>query len=46
MNFQRVEHLFRSPKLHSVVQEAIAFFDGTPAKALFPLIRFTGAGVF
>ena len=39
-------HTFRSPAFRSVVEEAIAFFEGTPAYELPPPGRFVGCGVY
>jgi len=39
-------HTFRSALLHSVVNEAIAFFNQTPVYLLPPVERFAGYGVY
>lgn len=47
MNSHDLEkHTFRSPKLKSVVEDAIEFFSETPAHQLPPPERFLGAGVY
>ena len=46
---QRVDiqlHIFRSPKLVSVVEEAINFFNKTPFHRLPPESKFTSGGVY
>lgn len=40
------KHVFRSPKLKSVVKEAIKFFEVTPVYELPPPGRFDGVGVY
>ena len=39
-------HTFRSPEFRSVVEEAIAFFEGTPVHELPPPGRFAGCGAY
>lgn len=40
------EHIFRSPKFRSVVEEAVDFFIQTPLQILPPPVRFIGGGVY
>ncbi len=40
------KHLFASPKLRSVVEEAVTFFRNTPIELLPPLIPFYGTGIY
>jgi hypothetical protein len=44
--FDYRQHLFVSPRLHSVVDEAIDFFESTPLHPLPPLEIFNGVGVY
>lgn len=44
--FDYNEHVFRSPKFRSVVDEATDFFIQTPLQLLPPPARFTGGGVY
>jgi hypothetical protein len=44
--FEYSEHVFRSPKFRSVVDEAVEFFAQTPLQTLPPLSRFIGGGVY
>jgi hypothetical protein len=46
VSFDYRQHIFRSPKFQSVVDEAIAFFDDTPVYSLPPPDRFAGTGVY
>lgn len=39
-------HVFRSPQFQGVVEDAIAFFAGTPVHPLPPTDRFIGPGVY
>ena len=39
-------HTFQSPKFHSVVEEAIDFFERTPVHRLSPPSGFSGGGVY
>jgi len=45
-SFDYAEHIFRSPKFRSVVNEAADFFVQTPLQPLLPPARFTGGGVY
>lgn len=45
-NFDYTEHIFRSPKFRSVVDEAVEFFIQTPLQILPPPVRFIGGGVY
>jgi hypothetical protein len=45
-SFDYTEHVFRSPKFRSVVNEAADFFVQTPLQILPPPVRFTGGGVY
>jgi len=45
-NFDRLLHVFRSPKFRSVVEDAIKFFAQTPLHPLPPTTAFVGAGVY
>jgi hypothetical protein len=44
--FDYTEHVFRSPKFRSVVNEAVGFFTKTPLQTLPPPSRFIGGGVY
>jgi hypothetical protein len=44
--FNRKLHVFRSPKLVTVVDEAVEFFMQTPIQILPPPKRFLGSGVY
>lgn len=46
MQFDRTNHVFRSPTFVKVVSEAIGFFINSPIYPLPPLVSFTGAGVY
>ena len=39
-------HVFRSPKLQSVVSDAVSFFEQTPVHPLPPGVLFLGCGVY
>ncbi len=39
-------HTFRSPRLESVVEEAIEFFNNTPIHLFPPIVGFAGVGVY
>lgn len=39
-------HIFHSPQLQSIVDDALRFFTNTPVYPLSDLKRFTGAGVY
>ncbi len=41
-SFNYTEHIFRSPKFRSVVEEAVDFFIQTPLQILPPPVRFIG----
>lgn len=45
-DFDFQAHIFRSPKLKSVVIDAIEFFAQTPLHILPPVTRFIGGGVY
>jgi hypothetical protein len=45
-SFDYTEHVFRSPKFRSVVDEAADFFIQTPLQPLPPPVRFTGGSVY
>lgn len=45
-DFHYAEHVFRSPKFRSVVNEAADFFIQTPLQFLPPPTRFAGGGVY
>jgi Eco29kI restriction endonuclease len=45
-NFDPKLHTFHSPKFKSVVEDAVNFFQSTPAHTLPPPSRFAGAGVY
>jgi hypothetical protein len=45
-NFDPALHTFQSPKFQSVVEDAVNFFQATPAHPLPPPSRFVGAGVY
>lgn len=44
--FDVAAHIFRSPQLRSIVDEAAEFFNQTPAQPLPPVERFNGGGVY
>jgi hypothetical protein len=44
--FDHTAHIFRSPKLRSIVEDAIEFFAQTPLQTLPPPTRFIGGGVY
>jgi hypothetical protein len=46
MGFDFRRHVFHSPQFHSVVDEAIEFFNNTPAHDLVPPDAFAGTGVY
>jgi hypothetical protein len=46
MSFDFRRHVFHSPQFHSVVDEAIEFFNNTPAHDLVPPDAFVGTGVY
>jgi len=46
MGFDYQLHIFHSAQFQSVVDEAIAFFDGTPVHTLPPPSSFVGTGVY
>ena len=46
MSFDYRLHVFRSPQFQSVVEEAITFFNTTPAHELPPPGSFVGTGVY
>jgi hypothetical protein len=46
MSFDCRRHVFHSPQFHSVVDEAIKFFNNTPAHNLVPPDAFAGTGVY
>ena len=46
MNFEYGLHVFHSPQLQSVVDDAIQFFGRTPLHPLPPAARFVGTGVY
>ena len=46
MSFDHSLHMFRSPKLQSVVEDAIQFFMATPVHSLPPPSRFIGSGAY
>src|SRR5688572_20785697 len=45
-NFDPQAHIFRSPELKSIVDDAVVFFNETPVHPLPPQHRFNGAGVY
>ena len=46
MSFDHSLHIFRSPKLQSVVDDGIQFFLTTPVHSVPPPSRFIGSGVY
>ena len=46
MKFNPNKHIFKSPKIHAVINEAIDFLNQTRAYQLPPLEPFTGTGVY
>lgn len=46
MSFDFRRHVFHSPQFHGVVDEAIEFFNNTPARDLVPPDAFAGTGVY
>ena len=45
-SFNDDDHIFRSDKFKSVVEDAIRFFANTPVHPLPPISRFIGSGVY
>lgn len=46
MNFDFNLHIFKTPKFHRILNDAIKFFDGTPVHQLPPPETFSGTGVY
>lgn len=46
MDFNPSQHIFKSPKIHTVINEAIAFLNQTPIHQLPPPETFIGTGVY
>jgi len=46
IDFDYSQHIFRSPKFRSVVEEAIDFFNTSPVREFPPKTEFVGAGVY
>jgi len=46
MDFDPNEHIFKSPKVHAIINEAIAFLNRTSPQPLPPPESFIGTGVY
>lgn len=46
MEFNPTRHIFKSPKVHAIINESITFLNQTPAYYLPPPEPFTGTGVY